>query len=89
MTREDANTIASAPAAPFANRRTRNGPRPVVSAMAPVVRPLTARAPSSQPAGLPGKDRRAAASAPSRYPRKLAEAISPASGLPSASPAVM
>ena len=48
MTSEEPNTMASAPAMPLAKRNNRKGPRPVVNAIAPVLSPLTANAPSSQ-----------------------------------------
>ena len=69
ITREDASTITRAPAAPPTKRRGRNRPRLVVSAMAPVLSPLTTSAPMSQKRASPGTGRHAAASAPTKYPR--------------------
>ena len=69
ITREDANTITNAPAAPPTKRSSRNAPRLVVNAMAPAVSPLSASAAKSQIRRSPGAARQAAARAPTKYPR--------------------
>ena len=71
------STIASALATPPANRSTMNAAIAVVSPIAAVVAALSARAPRSQRRGPPCMRARTAARAPSRWPRKLDDAMSP------------
>ena len=78
-TRAVERTIASALATPPAKRRTMNAGIAVVRPMPAVVTTLRESAPRSQVRLSPGIRVRTAASAPSRWPRKLADATRPPS----------